>query len=742
MINDVKEEDYGERKLSNREVVRLISRYILRYKRYLIVAISLVFIITGVSLAVPYILKQIVDRYVMKEGVVGRISKLDILDERVYQKIIRRSINLNEEEVFIFKSNLRLLSTREIKTLKRNRAISIERYMLIEPGNGERSEIKKLNRMVMEGSVLRYSENMFLIPLEKTSLFTVAEMVMLRKQDIYNITLRGILIISLLLVQFGASYFQVMYLMKLSQYAMRDLRIDLFSHIISLRVSFFDRNPVGKLVSRVANDIETLNEFFSNVLVTLFQDLLLMAGITIVMALIDIRLFLMIAIVYPAVVIVTILFRVKVREAYRWIRTKIAELNSFLSESISGIRLIQVFVKEHDQFQKFMGKNNEVYNAQLKQLYIYAIFRPFIGFLRWVSIAIILYFGARGIVQNTVSFGLLIMFIAYVERFFEPVRDLSEKFDIMQNAWASGEKILLLLKNRDVERGDVIINKESSDEERIVKIPAKGTNSLSEIEGKQGQIDVDNFECPRIKRFRGRVVFEDVWFSYDSEQWVLKGVSFEIRPREILAIVGSTGAGKTTLINILARFYDIQRGRILIDGEDIYQIPLEELRRNIAIVMQDVFLFARSIKENITLGLEFGRRWFEEVVRASRIENFIKRFENLENEMVMERGATFSAGENQLLSFARALYYNPSILILDEATSSIDSETEKLIEKATEEIIANRTSIIIAHRLSTVKRADRILVLEDGRIVEQGKHGTLMKKKGIYHKLYTLQFRY
>jgi ABC-type multidrug transport system fused ATPase/permease subunit len=324
---------------------------------------------------------------------------------------------------------------------------------------------------------------------------------------------------------------------------------------------------------------------------------------------------------------------------------------------------------------------------------------------------VLIYFGARGIVQNWASFGLLVMFIAYTERFFHPIQDLSEKFDIMQSANAAGEKILSLLRT-----------------------PA------AKEDGQESKVAAETGRAARQPRFQGSIRFEEVWFSYIPEEWVLRGVSFEVKPRETLAIVGETGAGKTTIINILARFYPVQRGRVLIDGRDIAAVPHAQVRENIGIVMQDIFLFSRSIRENIVLGSGFDRERFNRAVDMSHLNRFLQMLPAGEEEPVMERGVTFSAGERQLLSFARALYADPSILVLDEATSSIDTETEMLIQDAITRLTRGRTSIIIAHRLSTIRNADRILVLEKGRIAEQGSHQELMKKKGLYHRFYSLQF--
>ena len=577
-------------------------------------------------------------------------------------------------------------------------------YTLIESPVLEGELKEKIKSYIMSGDILLFGDSLYLFNTSVMGRFKVAEIYQLRSKDFVNIVQYILFIIGILLVQFGSSYIQIIFLMKLSQLAMKDLRKDLFSHILTLEVSYYDKNPIGKLVSRVTNDIETLNEFFSSVVITLFQDILMMLGIALVMFFTDLYLALIVAVSYPFVVLFTIIFRVQVRNAYRSIRTKIAELNSFLNETITGIRIIQIFIREASNLKKYIKMNTAVYRAQLKQLYIYSVFRPLISFLRWFSIAAVIYFGARGISQNRISFGLLVMFIAYIERFFAPVRDLSEKFDIMQSATAAGEKLISILKADAVK-----------------------------------EIDEDE-PVNRSHRFRGEIIFDDVWFSYKPEEWILKGISFSMKPGETVAIVGETGAGKTTIISILSRFYRIQRGSILIDGTNINDIPYSVIRQNIVSVMQDVFLFSRNIRENVTLGLPYNGRMFKTVSRATHIDRFIEKLPEGEMEPVMERGATFSAGERQLLSFARALYFNPSILMLDEATSSIDTETEKLIQDAIIHLTEGRTSIIIAHRLSTIKNADKIIVIDRGKVVEQGSHRVLLAKEGIYHKLYTLQF--
>ncbi|HEB32752.1 MAG TPA: ABC transporter ATP-binding protein [Spirochaetes bacterium] len=723
-MNYYDEESIGSERVYSGEVLKLIFSYVFVYKKYLFLSLFFVLFITGANLSVPYLFKIIIDRYIFKQG---QIIHLDAYSSRtgnnLYDKQFRRGKYLSGTDRFLFQSRLKYFSKNEKEDLVNSGALSSKKYVFIESPRFEGELGKKIDSYILKGEILVFGESIYLFETGVLSRFKVEELARLRSQDFVHIVRYIMFIIGILLVQFVSSYIQIMFLMKLSQMAMKDLRKDLFSHILTLEVSFFDKNPIGRLVNKVTNDIETLNEFFSSVLITLFQDILLMLGIAFVMFFTDVYLALIVAATYPFIIIITILFRIQVRNAYRKIRTRITDINGFLNETITGIRIIQIFVMELNNFKKFLLKNNAVYKAQLKQLYVFGVFRPLIGFLRWVSIAAVIYFGARGIVGDRISFGLLVMFIAYIERFFAPVRDLSEKFDIMQSATAAGEKLISILK------ADAV--KETDDDFKV--LPEKGTQFTS-------YSDPEKVRRPETVRFKGKIVFDDVWFSYKPDEWVLRGVSFSMNPGETLAIVGETGAGKTTIISILSKFYRIQKGKIFIDGADLNEIPYGAIRRNIVSVMQDVFLFSRNVRENITLGLPYDEAYFKTVSKATHIEKFIKKLPAGELEPVMERGATFSAGERQLLSFARALYFDPSILVLDEATSSIDTETERFIQDAIAHLTRGRTSIIIAHRLSTIKNADRIIVLDRGKIVEEGRHRELIQKKGIYHKLYSLQF--
>ena len=704
-------DEYGEEtvengRLYNRDVLKLLFHYVFRYRRYLLSALFFVLLITGSNLVIPYILKSMVDRFIFKQG---RLMQL-FSDQYPDRRMLRNAVQLKEDVYYLFKSQLRYLTARETEELEKSGMISRETYLLVESPVMDGDLRKKVGQFLASGQILRY-DGFYLFDSEITGKFSLQEILRLRQADFNKLVLYVLIIVAILFVEFGASYVQIVYLMRLSQLAMKDLRKDLFSHIITLEISFFDRNRIGKLVNRITNDIETLNELFSSVLVNLFQDLLMMLGIAIIMFFTDLYLASVVAVTFPFIILFTIVFRIRVRKAYRTIRTKISELNSFLNEAITGIRVIQIFVREMKIFLKFNKFNTSLFDAQMKQLTVYAVFRPLVSFLSWFAIAAVIYFGARGIGINRVSYGMLVMFIAYIERFFAPVQDLSEKFDLMQSANAAGEKIIS------------IFNGNATNEIH----PADLNNHGARAQG----------DGPR---FKGEVHFDDVWFSYEPDEWVLKGVSFSVRSHETLAIVGETGAGKSTITNVLSRFYSAQRGRIFIDGIDIEEIPHWKIRQNFISVMQDVFLFSRSIRENITLGRTYDRDWFERVCRATHVDSFIRNLPQGEQEPVMERGATFSAGERQLLSFARALYFNPSVLVLDEATSNIDTETERLIQDATLNLTRGRTSVIIAHRLSTVKNADKIIVLDRGKIVEEGDHRTLLAMKGIYHKLYRLQF--
>jgi ABC-type multidrug transport system fused ATPase/permease subunit len=520
-----------------------------------------------------------------------------------------------------------------------------------------------------------------------------------------------------------ASYFQNVSLMRLSQKAMRDLRQDLFNHLLSLKLSFFDRNPIGKLVNRVTNDIEALSELFSSVLITFLQDVLILAGITAVMFSTSPALALTVAITFPALVAITVAFRAQARRAYRVIRAKIAAMNAFLNENISGIRIVQIFVQEAKQARRFGAINRSLFEANMRQVYVYGVFRPLIELFRWVAMAGVIYIGARLIAGDRISYGVVVMFMAYVGTFFEPLGDLAEKFDTLQSATAAGEKILHLFGASD--------GKE-------VEVAASEGETGTEAAGPQAPPAAGKTARPMLPH--GDVRFDDVWFAYKPGEWVLKGVSFSIGKNRTLAIVGETGSGKTTVANLLTRLYMPQKGRISVGGRPIEDISYEALRGSVAMVMQDVFLFSTTVAGNITLDAPFDKEAFDRACRLSHCDRFLAGLPRGADEPVMERGATFSAGERQLIAFARALYFDPSILILDEATSNIDTETERLIQDAIAHLVKGRTSLIIAHRLSTIRSADEIIVLNKGTIAERGDHASLLAKKGLYYDLYSLQF--
>ncbi|MBI3583280.1 MAG: ABC transporter ATP-binding protein [Nitrospinae bacterium] len=509
-----------------------------------------------------------------------------------------------------------------------------------------------------------------------------------------------------LLLTFSLQYTQV-YIMQLTgQRAMYDIRVKLFAHIQKMSLSFFNNNPIGRLVTRVVNDIEVLNEMFTQGIVVAIGDLLTLIGIAIALLILNLKLALLTFIVLPPLLYATKFYRDRARDSYRNIRTNLAKLNSYLQENIGGMSTVQVFNRENQNFKRFDRINIENRDEQMRSLIYNAIYFPSIEFFSAIAVGVIIWHGGGEAIRGGIQLGVLVAFIQYVQRFFQPVRDFAEKYNIMQASMASSERIFKLLDTTE---------------------------------------DIPNPQKPIIlKDIKGDIEFKDVWFSYNhasSENWTLNGISFHLKAGESAAIVGATGAGKTSIINLLGRFYNIQKGRILIDNIDIRDIDKKSLRRNIGIVLQDVFLFAGDIENNIRLG-EDGismEKVYEsaEIVHAHR---FIERLPKGYKEDVQERGSTLSLGQKQLISFARVLAFNPKILILDEATSSVDTETEILIRDALRKLIKNRTSIIIAHRLSTIRYVDKIIVIHDGEIVEMGNHEELLKNNGMYHNLYQLQF--
>lgn len=521
----------------------------------------------------------------------------------------------------------------------------------------------------------------------------------------YNGLIHIVLIyMGILAGSFSIRYFQVLLTQYIGQRIIFNLRQEIFSHLQKLHQQFFDKNPVGRLMTRVTSDVESLNQMFTQGIVMIFGDLFLIIGIVVMMVSLQLQLALWTFSVIPLLFFISFLFRKKVRHSYSQIRFYLAKINSYLQEHISGMSIVQLFNRENKDFEDFKTINWQHTSAFIKTIFYYALFYPGVELISAVAMAIIIFRGGWLINSTVVSLGVLIAFIQYAKMFFRPISDLSEKYNILQGALASSERIFKLLDTNP-------------------KIFSPKQESAK----------------PTVK---GNIEFQNVWFSYNSDEYVLKDLSFKIDTGKRYALVGHTGAGKTSIIRLIGRFYEIQQGRITIDGIDIKQWDLHTLRKQMAIVLQDVFLFSGTILENIRLGRSDISE--EDVIEAARMVNahrFIEKLPGGYNAPVKERGSNFSMGQKQLLSLARALVINPSILLLDEATSNIDSESEALIKKALEVVLQNRTAIVIAHRLSTIQNMDKIFVLHRGALKEEGTHQDLLKQRGFYYKLYKLQFQ-
>ncbi len=664
--------DFGyfeEKQLGKPYDVKLLARlypYTRPYKLLLAVSIVLVVFITLLDLSLPYVTKIAIDRYIVPK--------------------IESAGGTGNSPV---EGNIRYLKAD-----------------LTDPGI--RAVVEKHPRLFKihgASAMVSYDD---LPKLAKKDLGV------LRKDDLAGVTWITAVFLGIVLINFVFNMAQVLIMEYTGQMIMHDLRVRLFNHIQGLSVSFFTRNPVGRLVTRVANDVQNMHELFTSVIVFVFKDLFLLVGIAVVLMGINLRLALISFTVIPFVLWASIYFSGQARDAYRILRLKIAEINTRFSETIGGIRVVQLFLQERRNYLDFKHLNHEHYLAGMRQIHVFAVFMPVIEILGAAAIAVVIFYGGGGALAGTISLGALVAFISYMKMFFRPIRDIAEKYNILQNAMASAERIFLILDS--TETIPLPVSDGKYDPETGSKIVSGTLDKISEIS------------------------MENVSFAYIKDETVLKNISFRITAGKTLAVVGPTGSGKTSIINLLIRFYDPTSGGVFLNGIDVKNIDPAAIRAKMALVMQDPFLFSESIRRNITLGKgDISEAAMQRILEDSNCKTFVDRLPDGLDTVLSEGGGSISSGERQLISIARAFARNPDLIILDEATSHIDSETEHKIQEALDTLMAHRTSIVVAHRLSTARDADTILVLNRGRIIEAGNHAELMQLKGFYFRLNQLQ---
>ncbi len=647
---------FGEEELGKKENIALFKRIFVLIKPHkilLLTSVSISMLGTLISLAIPYTTKIAIDSYILPSERTTEIAEV----ERDHKTRVL-TINLNDEGISQIVDKYENLFT------------------------------------VKDGSAV--------ISYESLSSLQKEDIIELRKNDIEGIGFIVLGLLGIIVLNFIFTFVQRIVMEYMGQTIMHELRMKLFRHIQKLPIPYFNRNPVARLVTRVTNDIQNMHEMFTSVLTFIFKDIFILLGIIIILLWTNWQLALACFIVIPCVIFITYYFSRRFRDVYRILRLKIAEINTKFSESISGIKIIQLFTQEKNSQKDFKDLDQENYETAIREIHLFALFMPVMEILGAVALAIIIFYGGKNVLSQNLSIGELVVFISYMKMFFRPVRDMAEKYNITQNALASAERIFLVL------------DEEESDQSLILDknfIPAPGKK-------------IDN------------VAFQDVGFEYVADEAVLSNVTFEISSGETIAFVGPTGSGKTTLVNLIIRFYDPISGSILINGREIQDYNAMDLRSRIALVMQDPFLFSGTIRENIITGERtVSEDELDEILALSNCKSFIEKLPHGVDTKLSEGGASISSGEKQLISIARAFAVNPDLIILDEATSYIDTESEIEIQEALSNLMRNRTSIIIAHRISTTRGADKIFVLKDGRITESGTHDELMKLEGLYYKL-------
>jgi ATP-binding cassette subfamily B multidrug efflux pump len=679
------------------DIMKRLLGYLKPYMLVFVLSLFALALATVGELYVPILLQRATDNYILPYY---RGLRFDEIPPDVLEKLQP----LSEQQqagglYFLPSSKLVHLSAQQKRDL-REAGVLLEQNFYVVGGYREKADVRKVisdhPQLFYVGTVTAAISEPDLRSLSKEEIRIV------RQDNLAGLGSLVRLLFAILLVVFIFTFLQVYLQAYVGQMIMKDTRSQLFDHTVRLPLKFIDRNPIGRLVSRITNDVETINELFTDVLPALLKDFSTMIGVTIALFLLSPRLGGVALLTLPPVLIVTAIFRVRARNAFRAVRLAVSRLNAFISEHISGMRIVQLFVQEKRSHLEFRERNQGLLKANLGEMFVFATFRPIIDLLATISTAAIIYFGASFLLRDLISLGILIAFFNLIRMFYQPVQDLSEKYNILQSAMAGAERVFNLL-----------------DTEEKIEQPREPRN---------------------LDSVKGKIEFDRVNFWYKEGEPVLKNLSFTVNPGETVAIVGYTGAGKTTITSLLTRLWDIQSGAIRLDGVDIRELSTDTLRRRAQSVLQDVFLFSDTIAENIRLGSDIPLKDIERAVGVARADTFINDFPDGLNTRLHERGGNLSMGQRQLLSFARVLAHDPDVLILDEATGNIDTETEKLIQEALGRLLKNRTSLVIAHRLSTIRNADRIIVLHKGELFESGTHEELLSARGMYYNLYQMQY--